>query len=239
MLSNNHWGAFIKSSQLTWHIIIYPHFGFSFLIFSISPLPSIVLPLFLPHLCPMPSLGEQPAESAYRTRPQPASELLPVCAWGCDWGQPVSPSLISHLLYLSAGSLPSTHAVLLHLPGEPGRTKKGDNTSIKSIERVDSCWGQACSTSAKNSHGYPDRHMHTVPLIQRDGCPTQSHQRVCLKAADSVVGHQSISPFTSTEGIVFEVISLCHCILYQVVMTWVTQYEKHKNGGTKPVLPPW
>lgn len=71
----------------------------------------------------------------------------------------------------------------------------------KSAENDYSCWGQADLTSTENTHEYPERHTHTVPLIQPAACPAQSHQQVSLKATDSAVGHQSISSLSSPERI--------------------------------------
>lgn len=83
----------------------------------------------------------------------------------------------------------------------PLEGEKKDNASLKSIEKVYSCWGQACLTSIENTHGHPERRTYTVPLIQPAGCPAQAHQQISLKATDSVVGHQSISSFSFTERI--------------------------------------
>lgn len=157
----------------------------------------------------MPHLGAEPVEQHQHTEPGPNLPLsLSLSVYAClclgpatEAGPYRTPSS-AHLQYLSAGTLPSTHTVPLHLPREPGRRRETkDNASLKSIEKDYSCWGQACLTSIENTHSYPERRTYTVPLIQPAGCPAQAHQQVSLKATDSVVGHQSISSFSSTERI--------------------------------------
>lgn len=79
------------------------HFcGHSLTIFCLSlHLPAVLLfslPTFLS--CASPRSRARRAASAYRATSQPASESQPAhgrpnCAWGCGWGQPLSPSLIS------------------------------------------------------------------------------------------------------------------------------------------------
>lgn len=144
------------------------------------------------------------AASAYIIRPQPASESQPACVrlsvpGAATEAGPYLPPSSAHLLYLSAGSLPSTHTVPIHLRREPGRTAKEKISKPKIYRKIYSCWGQAYLTSTENSHSYADRRIYTVPLIQPAGCPTQPHQQVSFKNTDSVVGHQSISSFSSTE----------------------------------------
>lgn len=171
------------------------------------PLPSILHVLF-PRFSPMPHLGAEPIEQHLHTEPGPnlpPSPSLPVYASSVPGAAteagPYRPPSSVHLLYLSAGTLPSTHTVPLHLPREPGRRDKKDNTDWESIEKDYSCWGQACLTSIENTHCYPGRCTYTVPLIQPAGRPAQAHQQVSLMATDSAVGHQSISSFSSPERI--------------------------------------
>lgn len=141
---------------------------------------------------------------AYRTTSQPASESQPargrlsVPGAAAEAG-PYRPPSSAHLLYLSAGTLPSTHTQFPFIYQEIlAEGKKEDNADLKSIDKDYSCWGQACLTSIENTHG---RCTYTVPPIQPAGCPAQAHQQVSLKATDSVVGHQSISSFSSPEMI--------------------------------------
>lgn len=111
------------------------------------------------------------------------------------------------------------------------------------IENAYWSWGQSCLTSTENTHYHSERRTDTVPVIQRSGCPAQSHQRVPLKATDSAVGHQSMSIqfhwkyLSFLTECVFEVISQCHCILHFAVMTLITQLKKRKS--INPVLLPW
>lgn len=187
---------------------LYPSTISLFPCFCLSlPLPSILLVPF-PRFSPMPHLGAEPIEQHLHTEPGPnlpPSLSLPVYASSVPGAAteagPYRPPSSVHLLYLSAGTLPSTHTVPLHLPREPGRRDKKDNTGWESIEKDYSCWGQACLTSIENTHCYPGRCTYTVPLIQPTGRPAQAHQQVSLKATDSAVGHQSISSFSSPERI--------------------------------------
>lgn len=91
------------------------------------PLPSILLAPF-PRFSPMPHLGAEPTEQHLHTEPGPNLPLslsLPVYASSVPGAAteagPYRPPSSVHLLYLSAGTLPSTHTVPLHLPREPGR----------------------------------------------------------------------------------------------------------------------
>lgn len=130
-----------RSIAFRLHFIIYPHFSscfFSFttqqssvyLIFSISPfaLCSVYsLPTFLSYASPWSRARR--AASAYRTRSQPASESQPAhvrlsVPGAATEAGPYRPPSSAHLLYLSAGTMPSTHTVLLHLPREPGRRER-------------------------------------------------------------------------------------------------------------------
>lgn len=72
---------------------------------------------------------------------------------------PYHPPLSAHLLYLSAGTLPSAQTDRLHLPWDPGWRGKEDNAKLESTEKDDSCWGQPRLTSTENTHGYPGRQI--------------------------------------------------------------------------------
>lgn len=88
------------------------------------------------------------------------------------------------------------------------------------------------------------RGTNTVPLIQLAGCTVQSHQQVSLKATDSVVGHQSISSFSSTERIWGSWEKLCLkwylCVpAFFTVLSWLGLHNKkkqqehgHESSGT-------
>lgn len=85
------------------------------------------LPTFLSYASPWSSASR--TASAHRTRFQPASQSQParVCMsvpGATTEAGPYHPPSSAHLLYLSAGTLPSTHTVPLHLLRAPGTRKK-------------------------------------------------------------------------------------------------------------------
>lgn len=201
----------------------------------------------------MPHPGAQPSRetSAYSTRFQPASESTPACVClslpeaateACPYHHPSS----AHLLYLSAGTLPSIHSSPF---GERTRwkgRKKKDKASQKNLQKM--------TTHVEVKQIWPPmrtprsilRGTNTVPLIQLAGCTVQSHQQVSLKATDSVVGHQSISSFSSTERIWGSWEKLCLkwylCVpAFFTVLSWLGLHNKKnsKNTGMNPVAPPW
>lgn len=185
----------------------------------------------------MPHPGAQPSRetSAYSTRFQPASESTPACVClslpeaateACPYHHPSS----AHLLYLSAGTLPSIHSS----PPFGERTRwKGRKKKIrqakKSTENDYSCWGQADLTSNENTQEYPERHKysttHSVGWVHCAIPSTgffESH-RLCGGPSKHIFIQFHWKDLRLLREVVFEVISLCPCILYCAVMTWVTQ----------------
>lgn len=97
-------------------------------ILSISPFALCPAFFAFPRFSPLLHLGAQSVELHQRTEPRPNLPLslsLPMDArtvpGAATEASPYHPPSSAHLLYLSAGTLPSTHTVLLHLLGDSSR----------------------------------------------------------------------------------------------------------------------
>lgn len=199
----------------------------------------------------MPHLWVEPVEQHQDTEPGPNLSLslsLPVYACLCLglWLRSAPIALPHQHIYctcLLASCHPHTQFPFIY----PENLVEGRKKSLKSIEKDYSSWGQACLTSTENTHSYPERHTYTVPLIQPAGCPAQAHQQVSLKATDSVVGHQSISSFSSTERIWGSWETPCLkwylcATAFFTVLSWLELHNKkkqehgHKASATTPIM---
>lgn len=115
-------------SFLTFNSLIFYHLLILYVYLvclSICPLPCFFP---FPRFSPVLHLGAEPIELHQHTEPRPNLPLslsLPMDArtvpGAAAEASPYHPPSSAHLLYLSAGTLPSTQTVLLHLPGDSSR----------------------------------------------------------------------------------------------------------------------
>lgn len=208
------------------------------------------LPTFLSHASPWSTAKQRNISIQHQVSTclwVYACLCMSLSARGCNWGLPLSPSLIS------TSTVPVCWHPAIHTQFSiwwenkmEGKKKKKIRQAKKNLQKM--------TTHVEVKQIWPPmrtprsilRGTNTVPLIQLAGCTVQSHQQVSLKATDSVVGHQSISSFSSTERIWGSWEKLCLkwylCVpAFFTVLSWLGLHNKKnsKNTGMNPVAPPW
>lgn len=191
------------------------------------------LPTFLSHASPWSTAKQRNISIQHQVSTclwVYACLCMSLSARGCNWGLPLSPSLIS------TSTVPVCWHPAIHTQFSiwwenkmEGKKKKKIRQAKKSTENDYSCWGQADLTSNENTQEYPERHKysttHSVGWVHCAIPSTgffESH-RLCGGPSKHIFIQFHWKDLRLLREVVFEVISLCPCILYCAVMTWVTQ----------------